>query len=326
MSTDARPDLTVYYDGACPVCSREIAVYRRQSGADACGWVDVSQAPAEALGPDLTPNRALERLHVRRADGRLVHGAAAFALMWQALPSTRWLGRIAGIPPVTWMLEAAYRLFLRLRPMWRPAGAASPSPQAADETPASAAAVPGMAASQASALTPALIADLRSDHAGETGAVFIYRGILAVARDPALRSFAQHHLATESDHLAQIEAWLPPAQRSRLLPLWRVAGWVTGALPALFGPAAVYRTIQAVETFVDAHYAEQIERIDGLPPDATRAELRALLVACQADEVAHRDDAAGRLDNVRAAGGIARAWTACVGSGSKGAVALARRI
>jgi demethoxyubiquinone hydroxylase (CLK1/Coq7/Cat5 family) len=36
--------------------------------------------------------------------------------------------------------------------------------------------------------------------------------------------------------------------------LWRVAGWLTGALPALFGRAAVLRTIDAVETFVEGHY------------------------------------------------------------------------
>ena len=43
--------------------------------------------------------------------------------------------------------------------------------------------------------------DLRSDHAGETGAVMIYKGILAVSRDPALRSFASTHLETEQKHL-----------------------------------------------------------------------------------------------------------------------------
>ena len=96
-------------------------------------------------------------------------------------------------------------------------------------------------------------ADLRTDHAGEVGAVMIYRGILAVTRDAGVRHFAQEHLATEAGHLAQIEPLLAPHQRSRLLPLWRIAGWLTGALPALVGPRAVYATIEAVETFVDQH-------------------------------------------------------------------------
>ena len=38
-------------------------------------------------------------------------------------------------------------------------------------------------------------------------------------------------------------------------------GWLTGALPALFGRKAIFATIEAVETFVDHHYAQQIARL-----------------------------------------------------------------
>ena len=140
---------------------------------------------------------------MRRPDGTLVDGAAAFALLWQRFPKTRWLGRVAAWPPVTALLEGAYRVFLRLRPLWR-----APSVTVDD------------------AITPALWAELRSDQAGETGAVAIYRGILAVTRDAAVRAFAENHLATEREHLRQVDAWLPVERRSRLLPAWRVAGFV----------------------------------------------------------------------------------------------------
>lgn len=70
---------------------------------------------------------------------------------------------------------------------------------------------------------PTLVADLRTNHAGESGAVMIYGGILAVTRDVGVRHFAQEHLATEARHLAQIEPLLALRQRSRLLPLWRAA-------------------------------------------------------------------------------------------------------
>ena len=49
---------------------------------------------------------------------------------------------------------------------------------------------------------------MRSNHAGETGAVWIYKGILTVSRDPAIRLFAEHHLATEQTHLGFFEDWL----------------------------------------------------------------------------------------------------------------------
>ena len=180
-------------------------------------------------------------------------------------------------------------------------------------------------------LLPAtLIADLRTDHAGERGAVMIYRGILAATRDDGVRHFATSHLATEEGHLAEIEPLLTPRQRSRLLPLWRIAGWITGALPALAGPRATYATIEAVETFVDRHYAEQIESIDQHDPDRIRPalqSLRTLLQACRGDEVIHRDEAAALF----ALGGrppslALRVWVWSVGVGSRVAVKICRRV
>ena len=168
---------------------------------------------------------------------------------------------------------------------------------------------------------PGLLGDLRSDHAGETGAVMIYRGILAFARDPALRDFAARHGETEAGHLRLLEAMLPPAGHSRLLPIWRVAGWLTGALPALVGPAAVQVTIEAVESFVDRHYREQIET---LGTTGEEGALRALLEHCRLEEVEHRDEAAGLLGPRR--GLAARLWGGLVGWGSASAVKAARRV
>ena len=134
-----------------------------------------------------------------------------------------------------------------------------------------------------------VFADLRTDHAGEVGAVFIYQGVLQFARDPMLRAFAEHHLVTEQKHLLLIAGWLPKAEYSRLLPLWKLAGFLTGALPALFGSKAVYATIEAVETFVNQHYEDQIRALESKPE---LSDLRQTLLDCQADEVAHRDEAA----------------------------------
>ncbi len=169
--------------------------------------------------------------------------------------------------------------------------------------------------------TPGLTGDLLSDHAGETGAVMIYRGILAICRDPEIRRFASAHMATEQGHLALLERLLPAGQQSRLLPLWRIAGFLTGFLPGLAGPRAVYATIDAVESFVDRHYEDQIRK---LPADGEAGALRALLVQCQADEVHHRDEA--REAGGGAAGFVLRAWAWLVGTGSALAVQAARRV
>jgi len=132
---------------------------------------------------------------------------------------------------------------------------------------------------------------------------------------------AVEHGATEREHLRLIEEILPESQRSILLPLWRISGFLLGALPALAGPRAVQITVDAVETFVDHHYQAQIDTLKG---KSEFASLRNLLIACQADEIAHRDEArAGHGGHV---GKFGRFWSWIVGSGSAAAVVLAKRI
>ena len=316
------PSLTVYFDGACPVCSKEIAYYQRQAGAQDCEWIDASRCTDAQLGADLSRETALGKFHVRHPDGKLTSGMGGFAALWRVLPKTAWLGRIASLRPIVFLLEQAYRVFLAVRPLWRPA-----------------AAIPGLtqttskAASTAPVDWPAhIIKELRSDHAGEVGAVQIYRGMLAVSRNADLRAFAQHHLSTEQAHLLTIESHLPQSQYSRLLGAWRIAGWLTGALPALFGPRAAYATVAAVETFVNQHYAEQIAWIDAQLlsanslPDEARSRLSVLrtdLERCRLDELQHRDEA---LDAGAANGWAIGLWTGLVGRGSASAVSLARRV
>lgn len=115
--------LTVYFDGACPVCSREIALYRRQDGAHAIDWVDAAACPVSTLGPDLDRASALARLHVRGADGRLSSGALAFTTLWRQLPRTAFLGRLLGHRPVLALLEVGYRVLLVVRRASRKPGA-----------------------------------------------------------------------------------------------------------------------------------------------------------------------------------------------------------
>lgn len=111
--------LEVFYDGGCPVCRREISFYRTRPGAESFDWVDVSAGDPAALGSGLTREAALARMHVRRPDGMLLSGAAAFAAMWQRMPGFQWLGRLIAVPPFTFGAELAYRVFLVARKLWR---------------------------------------------------------------------------------------------------------------------------------------------------------------------------------------------------------------
>jgi predicted DCC family thiol-disulfide oxidoreductase YuxK len=104
--------MIVYYDGGCPLCTREIRVMRRLDRHRRLSFLDVTR---HDVG-DMDRDALLRRFHVRGSDGRTVSGAAAFAAVWRELPAVSWLGRLAATRPVVGILEAAYRGFLRLRP------------------------------------------------------------------------------------------------------------------------------------------------------------------------------------------------------------------
>lgn len=163
-------------------------------------------------------------------------------------------------------------------------------------------------------LSGAAIAELRSDHAGETGAVCIYKGILAVSQSTELRAFAESHLRAEQIHLAALDRLLPQHLRSKCLPLWRVAGWGLGAFAALLGPHFTYATIRAVETFVVEHYQQQL--------DLFPQPLRTLLEQFCDDEAQHRNEAQAAMH----ARPRYPAWHWIVSTGSAVAVQLARRL
>lgn len=134
MNAHTLPLLTVYYDGGCPVCTREIGFYRRRRGAERIQWVNLAHCEDQELGEGLSREAAYARLHARRPEGELISGAAAFAALWQALPAFRAAGRLAALPGMVHTLEWGYRFFLKVRPLWRGKPAACPLPERASES------------------------------------------------------------------------------------------------------------------------------------------------------------------------------------------------
>ncbi len=106
-------DLTVWFDGACPLCTREIAWLRRLDRRRAIAFVDVSEGQ-----PDNCPvsqDELLARFHVREGQ-RVLSGAAAFAAMYRRIPLLRPIGELARLPLFDRLFETLYKVFLRFRP------------------------------------------------------------------------------------------------------------------------------------------------------------------------------------------------------------------
>ena len=85
-----------------------------------------------------------------------------------------------------------------------------------------------------------------------------------------------------------------------------------------------YRTIEAVETFVDQHYQNQIDRLKPILKENPELEtVNLVLNECQLDEIRHRDEAIQASKNT--SGRTIRLWSSLISAGSRLAVSLARR-
>ena len=109
------PRLTVFYDGQCPLCRREIAHYRRRKGSETIDWIDITRDPERLTVHGLGFDAAMARFHVKDGTGRWHTGAAAFAELWSQLSGYRWLARGLRAPGVLPALDRFYTRFARRR-------------------------------------------------------------------------------------------------------------------------------------------------------------------------------------------------------------------
>lgn len=106
------PAVTVWFDGGCPLCVREISLMRRLDQRGRIEFIDVASMHN---GCPLDQSTLLARFHARE-HGQMLSGAAAFAAMWRAIPMLRPLGVLARNRMVLAVLEKLYGWFLRIRP------------------------------------------------------------------------------------------------------------------------------------------------------------------------------------------------------------------
>ncbi|MFT8522210.1 thiol-disulfide oxidoreductase DCC family protein [Gluconobacter oxydans] len=103
--------VTVWFDGGCPLCRREIALMKRLDRRGAIRFINLESAQ----GCPLDRATLLARFHAEE-DGHLYEGAAAFATMWRAIPLLRPLGLAARNPVILAVLQWGYGKFLCIRP------------------------------------------------------------------------------------------------------------------------------------------------------------------------------------------------------------------
>ncbi len=131
---------------------------------------------------------------------------------------------------------------------------------------------------------------LKVDHAGEHGAVNIYRAQILISRwtaprmTPLLRHFLEHELGHRALFRDRLQA--RGVRRCRSYLLCGVGGWTLGLLTGLLGASAIAATTHAVESVVLAHLTAQQEQLQNTDPDAFAA-----ISHIVAEEQEHHDHA-----------------------------------
>lgn len=135
---------------------------------------------------------------------------------------------------------------------------------------------------------------LRVDHAGEFGAVNIYRGQLAVFErqhgKERIVGQLKEMAGQEQDHLDAFDRMLVAGsvRPTALSPVWNAAGFALGVGTALLGEKAAHACTEAVETVIEEHYGDQVVELR----EAGEDELAAKMAKFQEEEIAHKDLAA----------------------------------
>lgn len=104
----------VFYDGECPLCRREIDMLRRLDRRSRVRFTDITSAGFDAGMIGRTADELMARIHGRTNDGALVEGVEVFRQLYSAVGFGP-LVALTRLPPVSWLLELAYRWFAKNR-------------------------------------------------------------------------------------------------------------------------------------------------------------------------------------------------------------------
>jgi len=131
---------------------------------------------------------------------------------------------------------------------------------------------------------------LRVDHAGECGAIRIYRSQIAIARilHPGCVRELSRMLEHELRHFQTFDSLL----RTRgirpcyALPLWMIGGWILGSFTALLGRKAIWVCTAAIENTVNQHLDHQVAVLSAADPETLAA-----VESIRRDEEEHEEHA-----------------------------------
>jgi predicted DCC family thiol-disulfide oxidoreductase YuxK len=106
--------LTVFFDGACPICTSEIALMRRLDRRRQLAFCDFSTQEYDAASSGFAAADLGIVIHARWADGSVITGVEVFRAMWEAV-GLGVLAKLSRLSLVEPLVLRAYAWFARNR-------------------------------------------------------------------------------------------------------------------------------------------------------------------------------------------------------------------
>ncbi|MFO0692154.1 MAG: DUF393 domain-containing protein [Polyangiales bacterium] len=127
--TDRSWDVEVFFDGDCPLCTREIAFLRARDRTGRIRFTDIAAPGFEPEEAGLDRETLMERIHGRLPDGTTIEGVEVFRRLYAAIGLGP-LVALTRLPGIRALLDTAYAAFAanRLRLTGRCDGAACAIP------------------------------------------------------------------------------------------------------------------------------------------------------------------------------------------------------
>ena len=107
--------ITVFYDGKCQLCSREINHYRKIAPEGIFDWQDITESNEALKAKGVSLVEGLKRLHAIDGDGKLHVGVGAFILIWKQLKRWRLLALVVSLAIIRQIADLAYKTFANYR-------------------------------------------------------------------------------------------------------------------------------------------------------------------------------------------------------------------
>ncbi len=108
--------LSIYYDGSCPLCTREIDHYKKIDNQNKLRYVDISDLSFSQISEGLEGKNIQKFFHIKSSTNEAYTGVDAFYKIWETLDCFKALQFMYKIYPLKLIMKLTYIFFANVRP------------------------------------------------------------------------------------------------------------------------------------------------------------------------------------------------------------------